>query len=275
MRSFTSTIRTIVAEQRSRFPLQHYGWRQVLAKTTPERRACDLAYHSAPVVPFFDCYSSSRQIQEALQERKIRSSLYYLQLPVEGEKRYHHYLVGAERGGEIALIGFTPFETLLGINEVRLISPEELVAFREGTAARSYWSKEERQESCLVLRSPSPERFFPLGFHPEIATGALTELGIKSDGLALNLFFRASILATSPGSFVLRRLGAFSFQLSLSFVLKKKEVLSDLGQEMKRSGDRWGKQVTDPDWERLLSPALVADWPFFAKLVNDFIFHFY
>jgi len=262
---------SVVNNLAPRFPLKIYGWRNVIAANRPENNGGQIVYRPKLGDQYFECYFSSRSIQQQLESEGIPATVLHLRIPIDVGKIYHHYMVQVEDGEQRLLAGFSPFDKYLGIDGSRHFERAQYSDFIKGFSVKNV--EPETEEECLQIRQFPNRFYFPFGFHQFRDEEVLTELGVEGNWTSLAISLRASQLKFDQPSQSLVRLGRLSLTLALTRENKEENISSDYIAEMSSHSCRWqfDRQPYHYPQEKsiMLREAVQNDWPVFAKLIGE------
>lgn len=272
LRSFLNLDRA-VKRLAANYSLSRYGWAREAATGKIERQGRKVVIRHGADAQGFECGSSGLRVQRELQEAGFCAELLLLSIPVLEESPYQHLLTRVELAEGATLVGFTPFERLIGIEPRKIMDPEEIESFEKRFRAVECRSPLESIAKDLVLNDEDRGDFYyPFSANWDDGELTLTEVSYQTGMHGSKMILRASQLGFDPQRCKIERLNHLSFILCFPDFQAGPPVSSDQAEEILDRGERWrvaaAGQPNRMDIHARLNSAVERDWPAFANLAN-------
>lgn len=269
-------IQTTVATLARRFPQANYGWAKVVLDGKVVRHSQFPSVIPNTTCQSFDCYSSSYEARLALEPHGLTTDVIHIQIPTSRGVPYQHYLTRLISGDKLFLVGFTYFEKLLGIENIRAFSRPEYDEFRGAFQARRERIDDERDCDQYVyglsLQHYKREVFAPFSVQSISGTEVLTEVGYFEKGNDATATLRASTLGVRQASKTLERLGRISFIINFPNCRKIGPISERFESAIQGTRVCFDTDIADRNGGGTLYDSLYAaaqnDWPAFVRYVG-------
>lgn len=259
-----------IARIAPKFPIQNYGWAREAAEGRVERHGRKITIHRGIQSQGFDCGSSGIYLRGQLREAGFEAELLRLNLPVMEERPYQHFLTRVELAEGAALLGFTPFEKLLGIGYGKIMTPRELEDFESRFRAEECSSTQ--AEDLVMDGEKSGDNYYPFGAALNDGEISLAEVCYRARQSGGRVILRASELGLDQERGELLMLNYLSFMVCFPYLPNCTPVSFDQVEELSEQGDRWrvlaAGQPHRPYVQVRLNETVAQFWPAFAALAN-------